>query len=297
MSWQQLKIQTTKQYAEQINSFFNLFGAVSVSLQDAADEPLLEPGVGETPLWLHTWVIGLFALEIDCEKIIGFIQAELGSTAIVNYSLEKLADQNWERAWLKDFQPMRFGKNLWICPSVFEPPDQNAINIILDPGLAFGTGTHPTTALCLEWLDANPPRDEIVIDYGCGSGILAIAALKLGAKEAWAVDHDEQALEATRDNGNRNQIDSEKLRTCFPEQLPALQADVLLANILANPLITLATRFGALLKPHGKLVLAGILQTQTQSIMDAYSHFFSLPKISSKEEWVLLSSTKKNRKS
>ncbi len=287
MSWQQLKIQTTVQYAEQINDFFNLFAAVSVSLQDAADEPLLEPGVGEIPLWSQIWVTGLFNADVDCDKIIHFIESQLGIIAIINYSVETLDEQNWERAWLKDFQPMQFGSNLWICPSVFDPPDPTAVNILLDPGLAFGTGTHPTTALCLEWLDAHPPQDKLVIDYGCGSGILAIAALKLGAKQVWAVDHDEQALEATRDNAYRNQINPEKLITCLPDQLPALQVDVLVANILANPLIALAPHFANLLKPNSKLVLSGILQDQTQSIIDAYASLFSSPAISSKEEWVL----------
>lgn len=293
MSWQQLKIQTTKLYAEQINDLFNLFEAVSVSLQDAADEPLLEPDVGETPLWHQTWIIGLFAPEINCEKIISFIQAQLGPTAILNYYLEKLPDQNWERAWLKDFQPMKFGKNLWVCPSVFEPPEPAAVNIVLDPGLAFGTGTHPTTALCLEWLDANLVQDKLIIDYGCGSGILAIAALKLGAKQVWAVDRDEQALEATRDNATRNQINAEKLITCLPEQLPLLQADVLLANILANPLIALSSCFADLLKPQGKIILSGILQEQTQSIMDAYASSFSSHAISTREEWVRFQAEKR----
>lgn len=288
MLWQQLKIHTTQQYIEQINNFLDLFAAVSISLQDASDEPLLEPGVGETPLWQQTWINGLFSPEIDVKKIIAFIDNELGSAAILDYSIEQLEEQNWERAWLQDFHPMQFGNNLWICPSVIDPPQPSAINIILDPGLAFGTGTHPTTALCLEWLDANPPLGKIVIDYGCGSGILGIAALKLGAKAVFAVDHDEQALEATRANADRNQINSQQLQTFLPDDLPVVQVDLLLANILANPLITLAPQFVSLLKPQGHLVLSGILSEQTQDVLEAYSNLFTMQQLSSKKEWMLI---------
>ena len=213
MIWLQLKIKTTLEYAEKITAFLNLFGSVAITYQDAADQPILEPDLNSMPLWNEIHIISLFEPNIDAGKIIHFLADELGGHTIQHYTMEQLAEQAWERVWLKDFKPMQFGHHLWICPSVMNPPDPNGINIILDPGLAFGTGTHPTTALCLEWLDANPPMNQTVIDFGCGSGILAIAALKLGAHEVFAVDHDPQALQATLDNAQRNSID-EKKNTC-----------------------------------------------------------------------------------
>lgn len=167
MPWLQLKIQTTSEHVESISAMLNLFGAKSVTLLDAADQPILEPIPGSTPIWQNDWVVGLFDQPIDPQQILNFLRSQFGASALLNYSIEELADQDWERAWLDNFQPMRFGRQLWICPSAYEPPNANAINIILDPGLAFGTGTHPTTALCLEWLDAHPPTQKYVIDYGC----------------------------------------------------------------------------------------------------------------------------------
>lgn len=294
MPWLQLKIQTTREYAESINTFLNLFGAVAITLQDAADQPLLEPDLNTTPLWDEINVLSLFNPEISIEKILEFLKQQLGDAAIKNYQTELLPEENWERAWLKDFHAMRFGKNLWICPSVETPPDPNAVNIILDPGLAFGTGTHPTTALCLEWLDANPPQNKTVVDYGCGSGILAIAALKLGATEVFAIDHDEQALLATHDNAKRNNINLEKLNIFLPENLPAIKTDLLIANIIANPLIELAPLFAELIKPNGGLVLSGILEDQIDLIKNAYEKYFSIQHIMHKNEWIRIAAKKTN---
>jgi len=295
MSWLQLKIETTIEYAEQINVFLNLFDAVAVTLQDAADQPLLEPDPDSTPLWQEIQVLSLFSPHTNTDNIVNFLKKELGEPAVKNFHTEIISDQNWERAWLKDFHAMQFGKNLWICPSVETPPDPNAVNIILDPGLAFGTGTHPTTALCLEWLDAHPPIDKTVIDYGCGSGILAIAALKLGAKEVLAVDHDMQALEATKANAERNNIDLAKLHIALPNQHAMIKADLLISNIVANPLMQLAALFAELVKPNGNLVLAGILDTQVDSVKNIYQQWFEIKNMAQKEEWVRLSFIRRAR--
>ncbi len=288
MLWLQLKIQTTREYVDVISAMLNLFGAKSVTLLDAADQPLLEPAPGETPIWQSDWIVGLFDQPIDIEQVKQFLIAQYGNQALLNYFSEPLADADWERAWLANFQPMHFGNHLWICPSAYEPPDPEAINIILDPGLAFGTGTHPTTALCLEWLAQHPPRNQMVVDYGCGSGILAIAALKLGAAAVWAIDYDEQALEATQMNAKRNQIDSSRLKIIQPEALPDRQIDLLMANILANPLIELAPTFADGIKPGGKLILSGILIEQTKIVSDAYQLAFTLAPPRQKEDWILL---------
>lgn len=295
MTWQQLKIQTTAEYAESIHAFLDLLDAVAIAYEDAADQPLLEPAPNTTPLWDHVIIKSLFKPGIDLQHVINFLQKNLGEAVLSNYQIETLPDQAWERVWLKDFHPMQFGNHLWICPSVMTPPDPNAINIILDPGLAFGTGTHPTTALCLEWLDANPPANQIVIDYGCGSGILAIAALKLGAREVWAIDHDPQALEATYINAERNQVDLTKLRIFLPEEIAAIEADLLIANILTNPLIELANKFAHLIKEKGNVVLTGILEDQTEMIKQAYQSWLTIKDITKKEEWIRVHGIKKEK--
>ncbi len=293
MPWLQLKIQTTSEYADAISMMLNLFGAKSVTLLDAADQPILEPTPGSTPIWQNDWIVGLFDQPINPEQILNFLRVQYGDKVVLNYSIEQLADKDWERAWLEHFQPMRFGNHLWICPSAYEPPDASAVNIILDPGLAFGTGTHPTTALCLEWLDSHSPNKQGVIDYGCGSGILAIAALKLGASEVWAIDYDEQALEATHDNAARNQINFATIHITLPKQLPDIQVDLLLANILATPLIELASKFSQLIKAGGKIVLSGILADQTDSVIKAYEPFFTVAEPKQKEDWILLEGIRK----
>lgn len=285
MSWLQINIATPEKNVEQISTFLNLLGAASVTLLDAADQPILEPALGTTPLWTQTVIAALFAAEVDADQIIGFLKKQLGAEAITHYHTEHITDKNWERAWLDNFHPMQFGENLWVCPSVIDPPNPNAVNIILDPGLAFGTGTHPTTALCLQWLDANPPHHKTVIDYGCGSGILAIAALKLGAQHVFAVDHDEQALEATLQNAKRNHIDPQHLSVYLPEHQPECAADVLLANILANPLLELAPRFAKLVKPGGQLVLSGIFVTQIAMLQEAYAPWFSFTQNWQEGDW------------
>jgi ribosomal protein L11 methyltransferase len=188
---------------------------------------------------------------------------------------------------MDDFKPMAFGKRLWICPSWHTPPDKDAVNIFLDPGLAFGSGTHPTTALCLEWLEGCPLQDKDLIDYGCGSGILAIAGLKLGAQHAWGVDNDPQALKASQVNAEKNSV-KERLITYLPEQMPDIEADVLVANILANPLIELRDKLAHLVRPGGHIALSGILEEQQEQVMQAYSEHFQMAPATIKEGWVRL---------
>ena len=285
MPWLQLQLATNEQQQEAVSAWLEVLGAVSITLQDAADQPLLEPAPGCTPLWHDIQLIALFTDDTDVDSIMQQLQQQF-PTQLGHYSIEKLADEVWERKWLENFQPMQFGQRLWICPSGYPIPDPTACNILLDPGLAFGTGTHPTTRLCLEWLDANIRGNESIVDFGCGSGILAIAALKLGAKQVWAIDHDEQALLATEDNGKRNAITTTQLITSNDHQLINNPCDVMLANILAKPLQTLAPTFAKLVKPQGCLVLSGILAEQLNDIEAAYQAFFTTVHVQQQEEWL-----------
>lgn len=287
MPWIQLRFLTDKALASQLSDALTDVGAASVMLQDAADQPLLEPGVGETPLWDQVAVTGLFDATVNTSELIEQLRQQLVPRDLPAYQLSPLEDRVWEREWMKHFHPLRFGRRTWICPSWQPPPDQDATNIFLDPGLAFGTGTHPTTALCLEWLDQHLQGGEIVIDYGCGSGILAIGALKLGASTVWAVDNDPQALVATRENARKNGI-GDTLKVLSTDDPLTVDADVLLANILANPLIALAPLFAERVKKGGIAVLSGILAEQQTSVVDAYRSHFELLSSAQNEHWVRL---------
>ena len=287
MSWIQLRFITDKPCETPLSDALTAVGAASVTLQDAADQPLLEPGVGETPVWDKVIVTALFDAETNTDNIIQHLQQRLAPRDLPAYQLSPLEDKAWEREWMKHFHPMRFGQRTWICPSWQPPPDPRATNIFLDPGLAFGTGTHPTTALCLEWLDRHIQGGELVIDYGCGSGILAIGALKLGAREVWAVDNDPQALVATRENARKNHIGQE-LRILYSDKPLTVEADVLLANILANPLISLAPLFAQRVKSGGIAVLSGILQEQQSAVLNAYRGNFELLSSAQNEDWIRL---------
>lgn len=288
MPWLQFSIDTREDETERLEQALLDAGAVSVTLEDAADQPVYEPAVGTTPLWRQTRVVGLFEADADPDAIEQSLRTALGQAELPPHRAERLEDREWVRAWMDDFHPMRFGQRLWIVPSGYEPPDPQGINILLDPGLAFGTGTHPTTALCLEWLDAHPPQDQLVIDYGCGSGILAIAALKLGARHVWAIDNDPQALLATEDNAEKNGIPSRNLYPCEPDQLPPLSVDLLLANILAEPLITLAPHFAELVRPGGQIVLSGILEPQVDEVLQVYLAWFEMDAPLLREGWARL---------
>ena len=285
MGWVQLILEAGERDPEALAALFESLGAASVTFEDAGDQPLLEPGVGETPLWDRTRVIGLFEAE-QANEVRTRLRSELGAAAD-RLAVEALPDRDWTRAWMDAFRPMRFGSRLWVVPTGFETPAEAEVVLHLDPGLAFGTGTHPTTALCLEWLDANPPVGQQVIDYGCGSGILAVAACRLGAASVVAVDNDPQALVATRENAQRNRV-ARRITACLPEADPGVSADLLLANILANPLIELAPRLAARVRPGGRIVLSGILADQTEAVRAAYAPFFELEAPASREGWVRL---------
>lgn len=293
MPWIQIKINTTNVLAEQFSDLLEASGAVSVTFQDTYDNPVFEPLPGETRLWGNTDVVGLYEADIDTNSLVNFLQTSPIFTQEVNYKIEQLEDKDWEREWMDNFHPMQFGQRLWICPSWREVPDPNAVNVMLDPGLAFGTGTHPTTSLCLQWLDSLDLQDKTVIDYGCGSGILAIAALKLGAKAAIGVDIDPQALQASRDNAERNHV-SEKLSLYLAKDLPNnLVADVVVANILAGPLKELEPNIQILVKANGWLGLSGILASQSDSVYQAYQTHFQLDPIITLDEWCRITGTKK----
>lgn len=292
MSWVQLKLHIASPLAEKLEAILSDVGAAAVTMEDAEDQPLFEPPVGTTPLWDNTIVTGLFPAETNANELIEQIRPQLGDTPLPEWKIEILEDRDWIRAWMDNFKPMRFGQRLWICPSTYEQPDPEAINILLDPGLAFGTGTHPTTAMCLTWLDAFPTEGKTVIDYGCGSGILALAAGKLGAKTLWAIDNDPQALLATRSNSEQNDL-SELIQTCLPGQFSPMQADVLLANILAGPLHELASHFAEMVKPGGKLVLSGLLDTQAEAIIQTYQTWFDIRLFQQIEEWICLHGTRR----
>ena len=291
MPWLQLKLDAQPESAEHLSELLSQAGAGAVTLQDAADQPILEPAPGSTPLWQSMYVIGLFEADTNIEAVLAFVQAKLGDKPLPSWHLNPLEDKDWVRAWMEHFKPMQFGEQLWICPSESSPPAPEACNIMLDPGLAFGTGTHPTTAMCLTWLDAHPPQGLEVIDYGCGSGILAIAARKLGASKVWAVDNDPQALIATQDNAAKNQVSAE-IEALLPDALPQLTVPLLLANILAGPLVSLAPLFAKHVAPGGQLVLSGILASQMDEIMQAYQPWFTVTLFRQQEEWICLEGRK-----
>lgn len=292
MAWLQLIIPTDDSLADKLSDALMEHGAVSVTLQDMQDQPVLEPELGTTPMWSQTRVVGLYDANENLNQVIVNIEQQL-RIKITEWKAEPLEDKDWVRAWMDSFKPMQFGKNLWVVPSTFEPPQPNAANILLDPGLAFGTGTHPTTSMCLEWLDANPPTDKTVIDFGCGSGILAIAAILLGAKQAEAIDIDPQALIATRDNAEKNQV-ADKINTYLPDQFQKLKTPLLLANILASPLIQFAAYFSELTEPQGQIVLSGILAEQAENVLDAYRPYFDITLWKQHDDWVCLAGIRKS---
>ena len=295
--WQELRFSTTPDQLENLESWLFEQGALAVTLEDNADEPLLEPGPGETPLWQNIKLVALFEVGINLSPILASVPQQwvTASADAANF----VPDQDWARAWMENFEPLKMGKRLWICPSWCEPPDPHAVNINLDPGLAFGTGTHPTTAMCLGELDATIQPGINLIDYGCGSGILAIAGLKLGATKAFAVDNDPQAVTATWDNAQRNAITQDQLDVFLVSQADTqgrLQpADLVIANILAGPLEALAPTLIDLMNPGGRLILAGLLSEQAAALIEAYKPWVALSTVQELEGWTLLAGPKLSR--
>jgi ribosomal protein L11 methyltransferase len=289
VGWLQLRLASTRADAGALEQALLDAGALSVTLQDAGDEPVLEPGVGETPLWRDLVVTGLFRADTPMDPVLETLRPLPGGESA---QVEILEDKDWTREWMQHYRPMRFGAGLWICPSWLQPPEPDAVNLLLDPGLAFGTGTHPTTALCLEALSGMPLAGSRVVDYGCGSGILAIAAARLGAATVLAVDNDPQALSATRDNASRNAVAPHQLSVAAPGDYDhgawAGSADLVVANILAGPLAALSRELCALLSPGGTLLMAGLLETQMQELVDHYAPTLTLAERSRRDEWVCL---------
>ena len=285
MPWLQVRLAITPQEAETYEDALLSIGAVSVTFMDAEDQPIYEPDLGTTPLWSHTHLLALFEADADLGHLSAQLELLTASPAPA-LQIEQIEDQDWERSWMDNFHPMRFGQRLWIVPSWHAAPEPDAVNLLLDPGLAFGTGTHPTTALCLEWLDGQPLKACTLLDFGCGSGILAIAALLLGARTATGTDIDPQALQASRHNAGRNGIPAERFALYLPEHLPAEAADVVVANILAGPLVSLAPQITRLVKPGGRLALSGILAEQADEVCAAYSTDFELDPVAEKDGWI-----------
>lgn len=288
MPWLQVRLAIQPNQATQWEDRLLELGAVSVTYMDGEDQPIYEPDLGTTPLWSHTHLLALFENDVDPAALRQHIQL-LGGTDTPELELEEIEDQDWERSWMDNFHPMRFGQRLWIVPSWHAAPEPEAVNLLLDPGLAFGTGTHPTTALCLEWLDGQAIAGCNVLDFGCGSGILAIAAKLLGAKQLTCTDIDSQALDATRDNATRNGIAEKDMLVYLPEDMPQQQFDVVLANILAGPLVELAPQLIQHTRSGGRIALSGILAEQAQQVRDAYSTAFDLAPTAEKDGWVCIS--------
>jgi len=270
VEWQQFVMNLDALDPAAVEDVFTQHDACSITLSDAGDNPVLEPGPGETPLWTETCITGLFPADADMAKLEATLLTRLGLEMLPPHRVEMLADRAWEREWLKDFGPMRFGRRLWICPGDHEIEQVDAVIVRLDPGLAFGTGTHPTTALCLEWLDGLPLQDKSMLDYGCGSGILAIAALKLGCRSAVAMDIDPQAVIATRQNAAANGIAEGLHVTGEPDGIEG-DFDVAIANILAGPLVQFAESITSTLRSRGMLALSGVLCEQVPDVIDAYA--------------------------
>jgi ribosomal protein L11 methyltransferase len=287
MPWQQIKINVKATDAEAVGDMLSDLEAQAVTFMDAKDTPVYEPKPGEVLLWPDTQVIGLYDADFDLAPVVAHLANHRLFDGAFHYVLDQFEDKEWEREWMDKFHPMQFGKRLWICPSWRDAPDPNAINIKLDPGLAFGTGTHPTTSLCLRWLDSQSLTSKTVLDFGCGSGILAVAALKLGAVSAIGIDIDPQALLASRQNARNNDVDN-KLQLFLPEHQPQITVDVVMANILAAPLKTLHQVIADFCKPGGSLIMSGILLSQVNEVLIKYEQDFEFEEVVSEDEWVRL---------
>lgn len=296
MPWLQIRYDVPLNLVEPIEDLMLEQGCSAVTMIDGADEPILEPIRGTTPLWQQTSLVGLYDAEFNTALVTDAVSSFFSTQNIepCKAKIEILEDKDWEREWMENFHPIACGENLWVCPSWREPVDKNAVNLLLDPGLAFGTGTHPTTFLCLKWLDSQNMKGKTVVDFGCGSGILGIAALLLGADYFHGCDNDPQAVTATAENAKRNNINSDQYLVELPEDYQNPLVDVVMANILAGPLISLAEQLCQQIKPGGDLVLSGILEHQAQEVIAAYEPFIEFSPIVSQDEWVRLNGIRKS---
>ncbi len=298
MKWLQIHITVEQAQVDFTETLLSSLGAVSVTLDDAENQDLLEPLPGETPLWNKVIVTGIYAQEegeeIDVDALMTFITAQMPD---VPHRYEFMEDQEWERTWMDAYEPIQIAEKYWIVPEWMEAPEADAVNIKLDPGLAFGTGNHASTFLCLQWLGQTDVKDKIVIDYGCGSGILGVAALLLGAKKVYATDIDPQAVLATKQNAELNGV-LENLYVGLPEEfnvaLENEKADVFVANILAGPLMMLAKEFSTLIKSDGEFALAGVIEEQVADVSSVYSEFFDIVGVEKRDEnWCRISGSRK----
>ena len=289
MPWIQLRLSANEETAEKYSDWLSACGAQAVTFIDAKDTPIYEPLPGDEVIyWNNTVVMGLYDASHDMDKVLNYLKGIHPDKDKMPYKLEQLEDKDWEREWMDNFHPMKFGQRLWICPSWRDVPDPTAVNVMLDPGLAFGTGTHPTTALCLTWLDGLDLEGKTVVDFGCGSGILSLAALKLGAKKVIGIDIDPQALQASLENAKRNQCE-DRLALFLPKDQPEFKADVVVANILAGPLRELAPVIIEYVASNGVLALSGVLEEQAQQLQTIYGEYCQMDAITVQDEWVRLS--------
>ena len=292
MPWIQLRLSADEETAEKYSDWLSACGAQAVTFIDAKDTPIYEPLPGDEVIyWNNTVVMGLYDASHDMDKVLSYLKSIHPNKDKMAYKLEQLEDKDWEREWMDNFHPMKFGQRLWICPSWREVPEPDAVNVMLDPGLAFGTGTHPTTALCLTWLDGLDLKGKTVVDFGCGSGILSLAALKLGAKKVIGIDIDPQALQASLENAKRNQCE-DRLELFLPKDQPEFKADVVVANILAGPLRELAPVIIEYVKHQGVLALSGVLEEQAEQLQQIYSEYCQMDSFVVQDEWVRLSGTR-----
>lgn len=290
MSWLELRVETTAQHCSVVEETLFSIGALSVTTLDAKDSPIYEPDPDRPPIWPDPILVGLFASDID-EKATLALLLQFTDLDQNQCRWEILEDRVWETEWMQHFKPVCFGDNFWVYSEPVTEP-AGAATLLLDPGLAFGTGTHPTTALCLEWIVETNCREKSVLDFGCGTGLLGISALLRGAKSAAFVDIDSQALMATRNNLQRNQFDADEFEVCLPENLNTASVDILVANILSAPLVELAETLATLVKPGGLICLSGILHTQKMQILQSYQNWFSDLEVKQSDDWLRITGRK-----
>jgi len=289
VTWRQLTLKVDSRDLSTTETLLQLAGALAISIQDAGDDPVLEPAPGETPLWPTSVLRALFRADDDIKAIAAVLRGSLPETS--EFVITQLDDADWHGGWRQRVEARRFGRRVELIPAQESPGQGSAHAVRLHMGLAFGTGEHPTTSLCLEWLDAVVTLGDRILDYGCGSGVLSLAAIKLGADFAWAVDNDPQALAATADNARLNEID--EIWIGAPEALPELQAELVVANILAGPLEGIAETLYRRTAPQGRIALSGILEAQRDRVQRAYAPYFDGFKSATRDGWLRLSARRR----